>query len=1190
MDRRAMSAAPIPTVLLRDGLIVFANPAASAMVGLPEEALLGRAYADFIAPEEVERVLDRGARRSRGERVPETYEATLLDGSGRRRPVRIYVVLEEGDFIVQILDLSDQISLRTRLSELAGLGARVQQERTEEGVLDVVRRGLAALGLESWVLRPAGEELRVILGGPGEQGHPVIRSWTPWVRGVWAEGAGFVDDWAQENEVLLGGPAAAARELAVAAGFHHGVGVRIDVDRSPNAILVATGDWPRQGDLATFRLFGAQVQAALAAARTIRDLEGRNAELAAMNRLAAAAATAPDLPSFFSRGAEEVMRSIGCDGFAIWLHDEKRGELELAFEVGATPGVRRAYGRMPVAGSRLGQVLTEQAPCVIQLEEYPEPVRVRLGELGFVTHASVPLRVRSKAVGVLNVGFRERRDVASARLDALHAMAGPFAAAVEAQRLLGDLRGRVAELTLLNDVAVASSYLDPGVLLENALRRVLVTIEADAGTAYLLEGDSLVRMAGLGLSPETLSTLARFSVDQGTAGEAVRRLTPIRVKSMSEGTERDRHLRETEGLETAVAVPLLVKSRPLGAMVVGRRSPRPFVDSEVSLLAAVAAQLGVAVENARLFADIRRQVADLEAVNAFALSVFAAPAGNIGAVLDASSREIGRALGARAVVTLLHDEREKVLRSAATWGGPVPSDPVAIPLGGQSLAAEALRGQAPVQAEDTSSDPRSGMRRVAGAPPMSMLLVPLTSRRAARGVVAIGREAGRRFSAAEVALGSALAGAAAIALENAELHAETARRAEELGLLLEVGRSLVATLELDQVLDAGVRNLARIVGAPDAYLFLADSTQSWLEIRAAAGTFPELVGSRVPVRPAQDALASLVFERREPLVLESGAPAPGLPAEVLGLTAGSAYLGLPLVVRDRTIGAALIVDPQGPRRFTQAEVDRAAAIANQLAVAAENARLYEDLRQSYAELGRAQAQLIQQERLAALGELSAVVAHEVRNPLGVIFNSLGSLRRLVRPQGDAKMLLDIVGEEAERLNRIVGDLLNFARPADPVLRPESLPRLLEDALAGAVGESVQGIEIDRDVDPSLPPVPMDARMIRQAFVNVLVNAVQAMQHGGRLAVRARRSGPSVRVEIQDSGPGIPEEVRHRIFEPFFTTKASGTGLGLAVVKRIVEGHGGEVMVESTPGAGTVFSIWLPLEPPAHAPAPPRATS
>jgi signal transduction histidine kinase len=535
------------------------------------------------------------------------------------------------------------------------------------------------------------------------------------------------------------------------------------------------------------------------------------------------------------------------------------------------------------------------------------------------------------------------------------------------------------------------------------------------------------------------------------------------------------------------------------------------------------------------------------------------------------------------VAVLLLHQGEQVLRSAAGWGSPLPAEPVTIPVRGAALASLALETQGPVWSADTSTDPRSGMRGVAAAPPMSMLIVPLTSRRAPRGVVAIAAEPGRRFGEAEVALAFALATTAASGLENAELHAETRRRAEELGLLLEVGRSLVATLELKQVLDAGVINLARIVGAPDAYLFLLDPSGRELEIRAAAGSFPELVGSHVPVDPPQDSLGAMVYHRREPLVLEDGSAHPALHPEALGLGRGSAYLGLPLAIRDRTIGSALIVDPRGPRRFTAAEVERATAIANQLAVAVENARLYDDLRHSYLELARAQAQLVQRERLAALGELSAVVAHEVRNPLGVIFNSLGSLRRLLKPEGDAGMLLDIVGEEADRLNRIVGDLLDFARPSTPALRPEALDRLIEDAVGAAVAEN-RDVLVERDIELGLPPVSIDARLMRQAVLNVAVNAVQAMPRGGTLIVRARRDGTWARVEIRDSGPGIPDEIRHRIFEPFFTTKASGTGLGLAVVKRIVEGHGGEVAVASDPGSGAAFTIRIPLEQGSAPPA------
>jgi signal transduction histidine kinase len=1085
--------------------------------------------------------------------------------------------------------VSDRVAQREQLMELARLGARVQRERSDEAIFAAVREGLAALGLGTVLLRPEGELLRTdFVGLPGPAlaglaaaaGRPLAGLASPWPatsHEAWREGVSYADDLPVVASQAMGAGSRVPEALA-ALGLTRAVTVRVDVADEPHGLLGVVGPWLRQEDLPAFRLFGAQVSAALDAARAIRDLSRRNEELAALNRLAETAATAPDLPAFFARGAEELVRSLRCDGVAIWLLDEPRQELELAFEVGATDEVRSAFRRMPVAGTAAGRVLTEGVPRLIQQSEYPPHIRALTDRLGFQSHGSVPLRVRAKVVGVMNVGWREPQDARGARLELLQAMGGPFAAAVEAQRLLADLRGRVSELTLLNDVALAAANLNPVYLLETALQRVLTTLRSDAGNAYLADASELVRVASAGISEETLRLLGRTPMvaDSGEAGEAARRLAPVLIPRLADGSARARLLHEREGLETGLAVPIAVKGRALGALVVGRRRPEPYRPDEVQLLSAVAAQIGVAVDNARLFADTRRRVSDLEAVNQLSLSVFGSGPGDAAALLETAAGEIGRALRARSVAVLLLHQGEQVLRSAAGWGSPLPAEPVTIPVRGAALATLALETQGPVWSADTSTDPRSGMRGVAAAPPMSMLIVPLTSRRAPRGVVAIAAEPGRRFGEAEVALAFALATTAASGLENAELHAETRRRAEELGLLLEVGRSLVATLELKQVLDAGVINLARIVGAPDAYLFLLDPSGRELEIRAAAGSFPELVGSRVPVDPPRDSLGAMVYHRREPLVLEDGSAHPALHPEALGLGRGSAYLGLPLAIRDRTIGSVLVVDPRGPRRFTAAEVERAAAIANQLAVAVENARLYDDLRHSYLELARAQAQLVQRERLAALGELSAVVAHEVRNPLGVIFNSLGSLRRLLKPEGDARMLLDIVGEEADRLNRIVGDLLDFARPSTPALRPEALDRLLEDAVGAAVAEN-RDVLVERDIELGLPPVSIDARLMRQAVLNVAVNAVQAMPRGGTLVVRARRDGTWARVEIRDSGPGIPDEIRHRIFEPFFTTKASGTGLGLAVVKRIVEGHGGEVAVASDPGSGAAFTIRIPLE-------------
>jgi PAS domain S-box-containing protein len=302
--------------------------------------------------------------------------------------------------------------------------------------------------------------------------------------------------------------------------------------------------------------------------------------------------------------------------------------------------------------------------------------------------------------------------------------------------------------------------------------------------------------------------------------------------------------------------------------------------------------------------------------------------------------------------------------------------------------------------------------------------------------------------------------------------------------------------------------------------------------------------------------------------------------ERLAATGFATVAWVPLVGRSGTVGLMTL----GWRADLATDAIRLGflqAAGAHVAAALENARLYDDLTRSLAELARTQDQLIRKERLAALGELAAVVAHEVRNPLGVIFNAIGSLRRLVRPTGDAEMLLSIVDEEASRLNRIVGDLLDFARPTTPLLQLEPVERVVDEAVAAALARAGPEVKLEREVDPGLPPVPMDARLVHQAVLNVALNAVQAMPGGGRLRTRLARDGDAILLEVEDDGPGIPEDVRARVFEPFFTTKASGTGLGLAVVKRILEEHGGEVHAGGRPGAGAIVTLRFPISRPAR---------
>jgi PAS domain S-box-containing protein len=285
---------------------------------------------------------------------------------------------------------------------------------------------------------------------------------------------------------------------------------------------------------------------------------------------------------------------------------------------------------------------------------------------------------------------------------------------------------------------------------------------------------------------------------------------------------------------------------------------------------------------------------------------------------------------------------------------------------------------------------------------------------------------------------------------------------------------------------------------------------------------------------------------------------------------------IPLTSRGRVIGVMNIAFSK-ERSISQNELELLQAAGTHFAAAVQTKRLLDDLRESYASLERTQQKLVQRERLAALGELAAVVAHEVRNPLGVIFNSASTLRRTIGDDPTKKNLVDILQEEAQRLNHIVGDLLDFARPLSPSLRREAMATIAEEAVGVALAATERPIAVTFEVEPGLPDVPVDRRLIRQALINVAMNAVQAMPRGGTLTTRLRREGARLRLEIEDTGTGIDDAVAKRIFEPFFTTRAQGTGLGLTVVKRITDVHGGEVSLQSQPGRGTTFRLLLPME-------------
>jgi signal transduction histidine kinase len=244
-----------------------------------------------------------------------------------------------------------------------------------------------------------------------------------------------------------------------------------------------------------------------------------------------------------------------------------------------------------------------------------------------------------------------------------------------------------------------------------------------------------------------------------------------------------------------------------------------------------------------------------------------------------------------------------------------------------------------------------------------------------------------------------------------------------------------------------------------------------------------------------------------------------------------------------------------------------------------------ELRKSYEELRAAQEELVRKEQLAVVGELAAVIAHEVRNPLAIIANAVAGLRKQSLTREDHATLLSILDEETSRLNRLVSDLLRYARPVNVQRQNISLRDLIERGLQLAQNRKALTIELKVEA----PDLRLwgDANLLRQVFDNLIDNAVQAMGYGGTLTVRIRamqhEGDDGLAVDIIDTGEGMDTMVRSRAKDPFFTTRPSGTGLGLAIVDRIVDAHGGRFLIESRAGEGTTATVFLPSGSPSEPP-------
>ncbi len=294
------------------------------------------------------------------------------------------------------------------------------------------------------------------------------------------------------------------------------------------------------------------------------------------------------------------------------------------------------------------------------------------------------------------------------------------------------------------------------------------------------------------------------------------------------------------------------------------------------------------------------------------------------------------------------------------------------------------------------------------------------------------------------------------------------------------------------------------------------------------------------------------------------------------------FATVPLWGRESTIGVIVVDNLYNGRPITDDDIQLLTMFTRQAGLAIENCILYKYLEDAHLELKRAQEKLLQREKLAALGEMAASVAHEIKNPLVSIGGYTRRLHKKLNNGLHEKRYTDAIIKEVGRLEEILNDILYFSKATKVVLEKLDVNRIIDETLTGMEDElKTQGIEVEKSLDGNLPKIPCDYQEIKQVFINLITNARDAMEGGGRLTVKtapfSQEGRDYIGIEIGDTGGGIPSEVLHNIFNPFFTTKGWGTGLGLAICHRIVDGHGGVIEVNNDPGRGVTFTVKLPVE-------------
>ena len=944
--------------------------------------------------------------------------------------------------------------------------------------------------------------------------------------------------------------------------------------------------------------------------QALQDSEARARELGILNEMSRAFASNLHVDSIIAVAYQSTSELMNTENFFVALTHPDEGALSFHHVMADGVLVDESHPewsywsqRQPVGGLT-AYVIHHRAPLLIEksaltyLEEHNLPF-IEVGAGGVESWLGVPLSIGDQVLGVIAVQSETTPNLYNQKhRDLLATIGNQSAIAIQNARLLEETRRKNNELAAINTIiSAASRTLDMTTMLEAVLNQVLASSGYQAGLVSIFNpiNKSLYLAAQQNLPEPIIQDLVATSLAGSLSELVYNRGELICIEDIGAEDRVDLASLLEQGIHSYLGVPLESKGKILGTLCLYGLSALPIQPGNIALVKSIGQQVGVAVDNARLFEQTQKALAETEIL--YNASSRLNSAQNYQDIVSALS--LYSLLGT-ADINLTIDLFDR------PWKANHLPDTITIAarrVRGQGtelgrhyrLSAlpslqEILRQDRAAIIHDTETDPRldASLKKllIEGFHAKSAIFVPLVVSGQWIGYVNGIFSGDIEYEERDLRRLSALANLAAVAIQNIRLLEDSRKRADQLQTAAVIAKDTSSTLALDTLLDRAVNLIRDGFGYSHASLFLLDESGRLAQIRASTGEAGQemlKLGHGLPV--GSKSIIGHVTQSARPYVVNNVLDDPfHLPNPLLPDTRSEA--GIPLQIGNRVIGA---LDLQSSKldAFTQEDISVLQVLADQIAVAVDNARSYELSLQAVEEMRNADQ---------VKSQFLANMSHELRTPLNSIIGfSRVILKGIDGPVSDLqKQDLSAIYNSGQHLLNLINDILDLSKIEAGKMELSfeegvNLADLINSVMSTVVGlVKDKPIKLERNIAPDLPPLRVDPTKVRQILLNLFSNAAKFTDSGSITIdahLQTQNGKREVLISITDTGTGISAEDQLKLFQPFTqvdpspTRKTGGSGLGLSICRHLVELHGGQISLTSEPGVGSTFYFTLPVPQP-----------